>query len=96
MNTKIKRKETECPTFHMPFTLIHVFPTIWGWGGIGMGKMMFTNNYSFSFFNNHKTVSQCGAQSCFDEDWPLRHTQLLYLSFNFHNVTDTVSTVHIV
>ena len=71
-------------------------PHYLGVGGIGMGKMMFTNNYSFSFFNNHKTVSQCGAQSCFDEDWPLRHTQLLYLSFNFHNVTDTVSTVHIV
>ena len=41
---------------------------------------MFTN-YSFSFSN--KIVSQCGVQSCFDEHWPLRHTQLLYLSLIF-------------
>ena len=53
-----------------------------GGGGeeIGMGRRTFTN-YSFSFSN--KIVSQCGAQSCFDEHWPLRHTQLLYLSLIF-------------
>ena len=64
-----------------------------GGEGIGMGRRMFTN-CSFSFSN--KIVSQCGAQSCFDEHWPLRHYIIIIFVINFHNVNNTVSTVHII
>lgn len=58
-----------------------------------MWRRMFTNN-RFSFSN--KIVSQCGVQSCFDEHWPLRHTHaIIIFVINFHNVNNTVSTVHI-
>ena len=61
--------------------------------GIGMGRRMFTN-CSFSFSN--KIVSQCGAQSCFDEHWPLRHYIIIIFVINFHNGNNAVSTVCII
>lgn len=64
-----------------------------GGKGIGMGRRMFTN-CSFSFSN--KIVSQCGAQSCFDEHWPLKHYIIIIFVINFHNVNNAVSTVRII
>ena len=78
----------------MPFTLIHVFPTIRGGRGLGWGGGCSQIAVSLAFSN--KIVSQCGAQSCFDEHWPLRHYIIIIFVINFYNVNNAVSTVRII